>query len=1418
MAVMAVMVMMLSWSSHSWSQESITDLEIDQTDLVGGVELKAATVPGRVFQLERATNLTGSASAWVAVESAYMASTTNQVYNEALMPTSVGFYRLTEIQSRGSASPIDSERDVAVTREFILRFERPLQAGVVIDSSVIMAEQAGVPLDARIHISDDMDAITLFFDDPLPASSRVRVTVNADTLIDTTGFAVSLDGGATRGGTMTYDFETLGLTVVPNTKVNGRVFASELAPNGTNSVNNPLEGVMITVDGMESTLFTTTDAMGNFSLDPAPSGRFFVHVDGRTAANGVPAGAYYPFVGKPWTSVPGESLNVGDVYLPLVVPGSLQPVSAASETLIKFAQSIRDDFPEFEDVQLTVPPNALFANDGTRGGMVGIAPVPPDRLPGELPDSLPFPIVITVQTDGATNFDEPAPLCFPNLPNLRDGRTLAPGSKSALISFNHDTGRWEVAGPTTVSADGTLVCTDPGVGVLAPGWHGDCPITPNSCDRPLPSPDPMPQPPPLPPFPPLPPSPPSPAPNPPNPPPPPPLPPPVAPPSVGVDGNVEPVSACYFTLIETWFPDPTVPVLRDKIISSGILHENLLLPPDSYFRHWVLHSETLQIGWVDFITPGAGQNNMMPNVVLGDYTSPDTDGDGLSDQAEFIVGTDPNNIDTDGDGVSDLAEVQACGNPIDGTPSRIGIIAAVATPGNAINLQAVDDLVVLATEGGGVATFNVYNGMDPRIISQVATPGRALDVARANNLIAVADDSAGLTILDITDPVAGTVRQTIALGSRAISVVNAETIAYVITANSRLHTVDMLTGNVLGTENLPNPPVHLSLAADTLAVLGQNRLMLYDVRDTLPIFLSDTAHGRASSENRHSHVFNGYPTLLFTHSSGYDVMDIVDPLNPLQTGQVQAGLGTFRGVADNGSGSILSTYSGAGNRRLGLFNGTNINGIDNLQLTFDANGQPFDVELYNGIAYVADGNAGLTVFNYKDLDRDGVPPTIALSSSDLLAGAGSTTWTAEEGALFRISATALDDVQVRNVAFSMDSQLVAIDGNYPFEYRLITPLLSNTSQFTIVARATDTGGNFTDSSEITVNLVPDNTPPRVSLTFPSNQAFVPAFNNLNVLFSEPVNPADLSTNNIVVTGSGVDQQLGTADDERLTGGILMYDVMTHSLIVSFPNVLDPGRYEASILNPVRDLAGNSMAADFMWQFTVSGGPDSDGDLLPDNFEPFAGTNPTIADTDGNGVIDGLEDPDGDGLVNFGEALIGTNPNVADTDGDGIDDGQGDIDGDDLSNMDEVSVHMTNPVVADTDGDSWLDGWEIDAYSDPLTHFSTPQLVTVGLPAVALVLPSSAPNGPLALGITVGTPAATLVLPDASPSGPLAFGLTVGTPPTTVVIPSSAPGALDFGITVGTPTATVVLPSSSSSGPLDLGITVGTPPVTVEINP
>ncbi len=96
----------------------------------------------------------------------------------------------------------------------------------------------------------------------------------------------------------------------------------------------------------------------------------------------------------------------------------LQSVSATQPTLIELPVSIISAAPRLAGLQLTVPSNSLFSNEGTRGGRVGVAPVAPDRLPSPLPPGLAVPAVITIQTDGPANFGRPVGWCFRTCPIL----------------------------------------------------------------------------------------------------------------------------------------------------------------------------------------------------------------------------------------------------------------------------------------------------------------------------------------------------------------------------------------------------------------------------------------------------------------------------------------------------------------------------------------------------------------------------------------------------------------------------------------------------------------------------------------------------------------------------------------------------------------------------------------------------------------------------------------------------------------------------------------------------------------------------------------------------------------------------------------------------------------------------------------
>ena len=121
------------------------------------------------------------------------------------------------------------------------------------------------------------------------------------------------------------------------------------------------------------------------------------------------------------------------------------------------------------------------------------------------------------------------------------------------------------------------------------------------------------------------------------------------------------------------------------------------------------------------------------------------------------------------------------------------------------------------------------------------------------------------------------------------------------------------------------------------------------------------------------------------------------------------------------------------------------------------------------------------------------------------------------------------------------------------------------------------------------------------------------------------------------------------------------------------------------------------------RIAVAGGPDGDGDGMPDACEIANGFDPTNP-TDAGG------DPDGDGLDNAEECANGTDPFDPDSDADGLDDGDElaadtdplafDSDGDGLGDGDELA-RGTDPLDPNSDGDCLPDGAEVRLGTNPL---------------------------------------------------------------------------------------------------------------------
>jgi hypothetical protein len=144
-------------------------------------------------------------------------------------------------------------------------------------------------------------------------------------------------------------------------------------------------------------------------------------------------------------------------------------------------------------------------------------------------------------------------------------------------------------------------------------------------------------------------------------------------------------------------------------------------------------------------------------------------------------------------------------------------------------------------------------------------------------------------------------------------------------------------------------------------------------------------------------------------------------------------------------------------------------------------------------------------------------------------------------------------------------------------------------------------------------------------------------------------------------------------------------------------------------------------------FGKSDEDDDDADGLNDGEERELGTDPALADTDGDGLRDGDEirrygssplspDTDTDGLPDRDEILQWkTDPRDNDTDNDGLTDNEEkdlgtnplsiDTDGDVLTDGEELAAG-SNPLRVDTDGDGISDYLELRTYSTSVTNSDT----------------------------------------------------------------------------------------------------------------
>lgn len=188
-------------------------------------------------------------------------------------------------------------------------------------------------------------------------------------------------------------------------------------------------------------------------------------------------------------------------------------------------------------------------------------------------------------------------------------------------------------------------------------------------------------------------------------------------------------------------------------------------------------------------------------------------------------------------------------------------------------------------------------------------------------------------------------------------------------------------------------------------------------------------------------------------------------------------------------------------------------------------------------------------------------------------------------------------------------------------------------------------------------------------------------------------------------GGAVDPVLGG------TGGIAPVGTTTFKGDISVIKIYDRALTEAEATEAYLKIADAVMESDsdddglpdfwerrFFGDLIQDAAGNTDGDLLSNLQELEAGTDPTLPDTDGDGLDDDVE-------LGLNPA---TNPLLSDSDGDGLSDG------------DEVNgTPSSNPLLADSDSDGFGDFFEVCVGSDPGDFASLPAADLVGVPSANL---------------------------------------------------------------------------------------------------
>ncbi len=608
-------------------------------------------------------------------------------------------------------------------------------------------------------------------------------------------------------------------------------------------------------------------------------------------------------------------------------------------------------------------------------------------------------------------------------------------------------------------------------------------------------------------------------------------------------------------------------------------------PDNGFVRQFTLNTNEL------------GSNARLNSTVF-DRDTVDADNDLLGAIAEFVLGTSDDDPDSDDDGILDGAEVAQGLNPLDGVAFPTGTIGSVALQGEALDVTLTGGIggaggqtAYLATGSHGLAIVDASQFQNPILQAELDLAGNAKQVAvdAGRGFAYVAADDGGLHIVDVSDPLAPELQSTTAITGGAKSVVDLGG-TLLVGGGTSLSLLNAATGARIANIDSGGLVNDLAVDGDTVyAIVNNTELVSYQISGSAVVELARVTFPQSTIRTIPddktvfinegvAYIANGLevidvPLFRLEERGGYLTYDVSDPLNMslisnIDTPRVQAG--NLETIV-NGSGLALVA---------GGFRGLQVHNASDPELTFDllaefaTPGTAKGVALASGIAYVADGTGGLQVINVLPFDANGQAPEITLNAEASDADPNAEGIQIEEGARIDLSVQVSDDVQVRNVELLLNGAVALNDVSAPFGLSFDVPTLGSlaSDQLEIQVRATDTGGNFTITDPITVQVIEDITPPTVLSVTPSDGRLLLRGNEVfTVAFSERVDPDSIALDDFTLTRQSDGAEITPVGLVFLSGG--------QTAQISFAP-LELGAYQiVADLAGTTDLAGNALGVD-----------------------------------------------------------------------------------------------------------------------------------------------------------------------------------------------------------------------------------------------